>query len=132
MGRHLLVLGLRIAAIFVGLFFLLPGMVGTFRPERLAEILALAPETEVGSVAIRTLIGAPYLAMGVATLYAAIRKQWAWLVPIAMIEGAMLIVRVMSGFTYGFETAGVREMVMETVVVTVLAMAAILPPRSRN
>ena len=123
---------LRIAAFMMGVFFLLPGIVGTFRPERLAEALALAPEAAAGWVAIRTLIGAPYVAMAIVTIYAAIRKQWAWLAPIAIIESVMVIVRIMTGFIYGFEAAGVREIVMETVVIAVLASAAILPARSEN
>ena len=127
-----MIMGLRIAAIVLGLFFLLPGIVGTFRPERLAEVLSLAPETAVGWVAIRTLIGAPYIAMGVVTLYAAIRKQWAWLAPVAIIEAVMVIVRIMSGFVYDFEAAGVREIVMESVIVVVLAMAAVLPARTQK
>ncbi|MDZ7826470.1 MAG: hypothetical protein U5R48_11170 [Gammaproteobacteria bacterium] len=43
----------------------------------------LAPEGAEGLVAIRVLIGAPYIAMGLVTLYAAMRRQWAWLAPIA-------------------------------------------------
>jgi len=127
-----MIVGLRVAAIVLGLFFLIPGMVGTFRPERMAEILTLAPETAVGWVAVRTLIGAPYIAMAIVTLYAAIRKQWAWLAPVAIIEAVRVIVRVMSGFIYEFETAGVREIVIESVIVAVLAAAAILPARSQK
>lgn len=121
---------LRIAAILIGIFFLLPGFVGVFRPERLGEILALEPETAVGLVSIRVLIGAPYIAMALVTLYGAIRKQWAWLVPISAIEGAMALVRIMSGFTDGFAAAGVGTIIVEVTVCLVLAAAAVLPART--
>ncbi len=121
---------LRLAVLVVGLGFLLPGVAGVFRPERLAEILMLAPETAVGWVTVRVLIGAPYIAMGLVTLYAAVRRQWAWLVPIAAIEGAMALVRIMSGFAYGFEAAGVGEILVEAAVCLVLALASVLPARA--
>ena len=123
-------LGLRIAAILIGIFFLLPGLAGVFRTERLAEILALAPESAVGLVSVRVLIGAPYIAMALVTLYGAVRGKWALLAPIAAIEGAMMLSRLMSGFLHGFEAAGVVELIAETVVCIVLSLAAYLPARS--
>lgn len=122
----------RIAAVLIGLSFLVPGLVGTFRSERLAEILTLVPETATGWVAFKTLIGAPYIAMAIVTLYAAIRKQWAWLAPIAIIEAAMALVRLQSGFTYGFETAGVPELMIETFVAIILGLASFLPARMQK
>jgi len=127
-----MIIGLRIAAIFIGLLFLVPGFAGVFRPERLAEAFTLVPETAVGWVTIRVLIGAPYIAMGVVTLYAAIRGQWAWLAPIAAVEGVMAIVRIMSGFTEGFEAAGVHTIIIEIIVCVMLAFAATLPARSHG
>jgi len=121
---------LRVAAIVIGVFFLLPGFVGVFRPERLAEALGLVPDTEIGWVSVRVLIGAPYIAMAFVTLYGAVRRQWAWLVPVAAIEGAMALVRIMSGFIYGFEAAGVGTIVIEALICLVLAAAAIMPARS--
>lgn len=121
---------LRVAALLFGLGFLLPGFVGVFRPERLAEILAIKPETAVGLVTIRVLIGAPYIAMGLVTLYAAVRRQWAWLAPIAATEGVMALVRVLSGFKEGFAAAGTGFILVEMIVCLVLALAATLPARS--
>jgi len=123
---------LRIAAIMLGLLFLIPGFVGVFRPERLAEALYLAPETNVGWVTIQVLIGAPYIAMGLVTLYGAIRGQWALLAPIAAIEGVMAIARTLSGFTYGFEAAGIGTIIIEIIVCIVLVLAATLPARSQS
>ena len=122
---------LRIAAILIGVFFLIPGFAGVFRPERLAEILELGPETAVGLVSIRVLIGAPYIAMALVTLFVAARQHWPWLVPIAAIEGVMALVRVLSGFTEGFEAAGVGTIIVEAVICLVLALAATLPARSK-
>ncbi len=124
--------GLRLAVIILGALFLLPGLAGVFRPERLAEAFTLVPETAEGTVTIRVLIGAPYIAMGLVTLYAAIRKQWAWLAPIAAIEGTMAVTRIMSGFTEGFEAAGTHEIIIEIIVCGVLALAATLPTRRQG
>ena len=123
-------MGLRIAAIILGLLFLRPGLVGVFQPERLAGALMLAPEGAEGWVAIRVLIGAPYIAMSLVTLYAAVRQQWAWLAPIAIIEGVMVLARIMSGFTEGFEAAGVVVIIVELIVCIILSLAAFLPARS--
>ncbi len=123
---------LRVAAIGIGIFFLLPGFVGVFRPERLAEILELGPETAVGLVTVRVLIGAPYIAMAFVTLYAAVRRQWAWLAPIAAIEGVMALVRIMSGFTEGFDAAGIGTIIVEATVCVVLTLGALLPVNSRQ
>lgn len=123
---------LRVAAIVIGTFFFLPGFVGVFRPERLAEILALVPESPVGLVTIRVLIGAPYIAMGLVTVFAAVRGRWAWLVPISAIEGVMALSRILSGFTEGFEAAGVGTILVEAVVCVVLALTAILPVRAER
>lgn len=125
-----MIMVLRAAAILIGVFFFLPGLAGLFRPERLAEILALEPETAVGLVTIRVLIGAPYIAMGLVTVFAAVRGHWAWLVPIAAIEGVMALARILSGFTEGFEAAGVGTILVEAVVCFALTLAAILPARS--
>jgi hypothetical protein len=122
---------LRIAVILTGMFFLLPGFVGVFRPERLADTLMLAPEAAGGWVAIRVLIGAPYIAMGLVTLYAAVRGRWAWLVPVAAIEGIMAATRIVSGFLDGFEAAGVHLIGVELLICIVLSLGAILPARSR-
>lgn len=54
---------IRIAVIFLGVGFLIPGFLGVFRPEQLAEGLALTPEGSAGLLTVRALIGAPYLAM---------------------------------------------------------------------
>ena len=121
--------GFRIAAIILGLLFLLPGFVGVFRPERLAEAFTLVPETALGWVTIRVLIGAQFIAMSIVTLYAAIWRQWAWLAPIAIIEGVMALVRIMSGFAEGFEAAGVGTIIAELVVCIILGLAAFLPAR---
>lgn len=118
---------LRIAVTVIGGFFLLPGIAGVFRPERLAEALGLAPEAAAGWVSVRVLIGAPYLAMAFVTLYASVRRQWAWLAPVAAIEGAMMLARIMSGFIHGFEAAGVGLILAEAGICLVLAAAAILP-----
>ena len=123
-------IGLRIAAIILGLLFLLPGFAGVFRPERLAEALALAPDAAEGWVTIRVLIGAPYIAMGLVTLYGAMRGPWTLLAPVAAIEGIMALSRIMSGFIYGFEAAGVTEMILEIIVCVVLGLASTLPARS--
>lgn len=123
-------LALRIAAIIIGVFLILPGLAGVFRTERMAEALAIAPQSASGTVAISVLIGAPYLAMGLVTLYGAIRKQWALLLPIAAIEGAMAVVRIASGFNYGFEVAGLVEIVLEITICVVLTLGGFLPARS--
>ncbi|MEL6662624.1 MAG: hypothetical protein AAFR33_06440 [Pseudomonadota bacterium] len=123
---------LRIAAIIFGLLFLIPGFVGVFRPERLAEALFLVPETDVGWVTIQVLIGAPYIAMSLVTLYGAIRGQWALLAPVAAIEGVMALTRTFSGFTYGFEAAGIGTIIIEVVVCVILGLAATLPARAQS
>lgn len=97
-----------------------------FRPERLAETLALVPQTPVGLVTIRVLIGAPYLAMGFVTVYAALRGQWAWLVPVAIIEGVMAVVRIGSGLSDGFGAAGVHFIAAEIVMCVVLVLGAVV------
>jgi hypothetical protein len=127
-----MIMVLRVAAIVIGIFFFLPGFVGVFRPERLAEILALGPEGPVGLVTIRVLIGAPYIAMGLVTVFAAVRGRWAWLVPISAIEGVMALARILSGFREGFEAAGVGTILVEAVVCLVLALTAILPARAKR
>lgn len=121
---------LRILAIMFGVLLLLPGLAGVFRTERLAEALAIVPQSASGSVAISVLIGAPYIAMGLVTLYGAIREQWALLLPIAAIEGAMAVVRIASAFRHGFETAGTFEIVMEILICGVLTLAGTLPARA--
>ncbi len=123
---------LRIAIIVLGVGFLLPGLAGVFRVERFAEVVALTPESQTGIEAIRVLIGAPYLAMSVVTIYAAVRSQWAWLAPIAAIEGAMAATRLLSGLTDGFGAntfASFAQLMIETVVCVVLCLGAILPAR---
>jgi hypothetical protein len=121
---------LRIAVVVLALGMLLPGFVGVFRPERLAEALALEPQGAVGWVAIRVLVGAPYIAMGLVALYAAARRHWALLAPVAAIEGVMALVRIGSGLTEGFEAASVGTIIVELVACLVLSLAAILPARS--
>jgi hypothetical protein len=123
---------LRIAIIVLGVGFLLPGLAGVFRVERFAEVVALTPESQTGIEAIRVLIGAPYLAMSAVTIYAAVRSQWAWLAPIAAIEGAMALTRLFSGLTDGFGTntfASFAQLIIEMVVCVVLSLGAILPAR---
>lgn len=123
---------LRIAIIVIGVGFLLPGLAGVFRVERFAEVVALTPESQTGIEAIRVLIGAPYLAMSAVTIYAAVRNQWAWLAPIAAIEGAMAVTRLVSGLTDGFGAntfASFTQLIIEIVVCIVLSLGAILPAR---
>lgn len=125
-----MIMVLRLAAIVIGIFFLVPGLAGVFRPERLAEILELAPVSDVGLVTVRVLIGAPYIAMAIVTLFAAVRGRWAWLAPVAAIEGLMALVRIMSGFTEGFEAAGIGTIIIEATVCVILARASFLPVRA--
>ena len=127
-----MILILRIAVIIIGVFFLLPGFAGVFRPERLADALMLAPEAAEGWVAIRVLIGAPYIAIGLVTLYAAVRGRWAWLVPVAAIEGVMTATRTLSGILDGFEAAGVHLIAVELTICIVLSLAAGLLARSQT
>jgi hypothetical protein len=122
----------RIAIIFLGAGFLLPGLAGVIRPERLAEALALAPESQLGIAAIRAMIGAPYLAMSAITIYAAVRRQWALLAPIAAIEGAMAGTRIFSGLTDGIGPSDFgfyAPLMIEAVACVVLSLGAILPAR---
>ena len=122
---------LRILVILLGLSFLLPGVAGVFRPERLAEALALAPEAPAGFTTIRTLIGAPYLAMAVMTVLAAVRRQGAWLVRIAATEGFMLVTRIFTGTMVGFDRQTMILITLEVVAVVILALGAILPARAK-
>jgi hypothetical protein len=78
------------------------------------------------------LIGAPYLALAATAIYAALCGQWAWLVPLAAIEGVMTLVRIMTGITEGFDSASIRIIIVELVCTVVLALGAILPARSKN
>ncbi|MCR9104129.1 MAG: hypothetical protein NXI15_02470 [Gammaproteobacteria bacterium] len=123
---------IRIAIIFLGIAFLVPGLLGVLRPEQLAEGLGLTPDGSAGLMTVRALIGAPYLAMAAIAIYAALRGQWAWLVPLAAIEGAMMLVRIMTGITEGFDSASIRIIIVELVCTVVLALGAILPARSQN
>lgn len=125
-----MILALRIAAIIFGVLLILPGLAGVFRTERMAEALELVPQSPTGLVSLSVLIGAPYIAMGLVTLYGAIRKQWALLLPIAAIEGAMFVVRLGAAFTYGFEVAGPFELIMEPLLCVVLTLAGTFPARS--
>lgn len=121
---------LRIAVVIIGAGFFLPGFVGVFRPERLGELLQLTPDSPDGFAALRVLIGAPYLAMAVTTIYAAVRRQWAWLAPVAAIEGSMAVTRVFSAYTDGFAPTTLLTLAIETIVCVVLSLGAILPARS--
>ena len=123
---------IRIAVIFLGVAFLIPGFLGVFRPEQLAEALALTSDGSAGLLTVRALIGAPYLAMAATAIYAALRGQWAWLVPLAAIEGFMALVRIMTGVTEVFDSASIRVIIVELVFTVVLAMGAILPARSQH
>tara|TARA_R110002049_G_scaffold9747_22_gene48914 strand:- start:51 stop:428 length:378 start_codon:yes stop_codon:yes gene_type:complete len=123
---------IRIAVIFFGVGFLIPGLLGVFRPEQLAEGLALTPDGSAGLLTVRALIGAPYLAMAATAIYAALRGQWAWLVPLAAIEGVMTLVRITTGIAEGFDAASIRIIIVELVCTVVLALGAILPARSQN
>ena len=123
---------LRIVIIIVGVGFLLPGLVGVFRAERLAEVVGLSVESEAGIAAVRVLIGAPYLAMSAMTILAAVRRQWAWLAPIAAIEGVMALTRLFSGLADGFgpdNVASFAQLFIEVVVCVILSLGAILPAR---
>jgi hypothetical protein len=123
---------LRIVIIIVGVGFLVPGLVGVFRAERLAEVVGLSVESEAGIAAVRVLIGAPYLAMSAMTILAAVRRQWAWLAPIAAIEGVMALTRLFSGLADGFGpdyAASFAQLFIEVVVCVILSLGAILPAR---
>lgn len=120
---------LRAAIIVVGVGLLAPGLVGVFRPERLAEFIALTPESPMGVGALRVLIGAPYLAMSAVTIYAVVRRQWALLGPIAAIEGAMAAIRIYSGLIDGVGTEHVAffaQLFLELIVCGVLSVGALL------
>lgn len=116
---------LPVAVIVLGVGLLLLGLVGVLRPLRVAESLAWAPDGPAGAVAIRTLIGAPYLAMGVMTLGAVAFQQWAWLAPIAAIEAAMALIRFVSIFTDGFKAARLPMLFAEIVATLVLSQGAL-------
>ncbi len=120
---------LRIVIIVLAFGFLFVGYMGFFRPERLAEVLAFNPATPVGIGSVRALVGAQYLAMGLTALFAAVRGHWAWLVPLAAIEGCMVVARIMSSFAGELGPTGVTTIVMEVVSCLVLALGAFLPTR---
>ncbi len=121
---------LRIAIVILGLGMTFVGVIGFLRPEGLAEGLALSPETPAGLGSVRALVGAHYLAMGLTAIYAAIRGHWAWLVPLATIEGLMVVARIVSLALGEADDSAVRTLVMETVTCLVLALGAILPARA--
>ncbi len=120
---------LRILVVVLALGFLFVAYTGFFRPDRLAEALFLAPQSLAGLGSIRALVGAQYLAMGLVSIYAVLRGQWAWLAPLAAIEGCMIVARVMSLTGGEAGPTATATLGMEIFATLVLALAAILPPR---
>ena len=123
---------LRIAIGVLGLGFLLLGVTGLFRPEQLTEPLALAPTSEIGLGSLRAMIGSHYFAMGSIALLAALFQRWSWLVPLAAIEGCMVLARGLAATTGQLDEAGLSATIIEIIACLVLSLGAYLPGRSKS
>lgn len=122
---------LRIGIGLLGLGFLLVGVTGLFRPEQLSEALALTPSNPVGLGSLRAMIGAHYFAMGSVALLAALLQRWSWLVPLAAIEGCMVLARGLAATAGQLDEAGISATIMEVVACLVLSLGAYLPGRTK-
>lgn len=116
--------------IVIALGYLFVGFAGFARPSGLAEAMALAPQAPSGIAAMRTLVGAHFAAMGVIALIAAVRIIPAWLVPLAAIEGFMILARVIALINGEADAAGLTQTGMEIVACAVLTLGAVLPIRA--
>ena len=121
---------LRIVIILLGIGFLLIGFSGLFRPAQLAEALALMPVTPAGTGSLRAMIGAHYLAMGSVAIVAALSKRWAWLVPLACIEGCMVLARGVSGIAGELDPSSIGATGIEVIACVVLALGATMARRN--
>lgn len=115
---------LKILVLLIGVLFSLIGLVGLFQPAQLAETLGFGLPTAESVGQMRAMIGAHYVAMGAVCLFAGIRNRPGLLLPIAMIEAAMLAARMIAVINGEFTSAVIVPTVIEIVAASVLFMAA--------
>ena len=121
---------IRAMIVLMGIGYLFVGFAGFVRPTGVAEAMSLAPQAPPGIAVMRTIVGAQFAAMGFIAIIAAVRVIPAWLVPLAAIEGFMVLSRVIALINGEADSAGVTQTGMEIVAVTVLTLGAVLPIRA--
>ena len=84
----------------IGALFMLIGLLGVFSPGSLANQLGLSILEPAGASALRAMVGAHYIAMGGVCLHAVWKEQTNLLLPIGIIEAAMVLARLI-GFVHG-------------------------------
>lgn len=115
---------LKILVLLVGALFLLIGLVGVFQPAQLAASFGFELPTAESTGQMRAMIGAHYVAMGAVCAFAALRNRSILLVPIAAIEIAMLLARVVAAINGEFTNAVIAPTLIEVVATGILVAAA--------
>ena len=85
---------IRLSILASGGIFILIGLLPFFAPERFGEVAGLTVDTPAGGSTIRSMIGAHYLAMGGMCIFGVLRKQTSLLTAVGLIEGTMVIARI--------------------------------------
>jgi len=117
---------MKIIVILMGAFFALVGTVGLFQPAQLAAQFGFELTDSVAVGQARAVIGAHYFAMGLVCIFAAVRNLPALLFPIGVIEGMMVVARILSGFSGEFNPSVIGPTTIE-VVASVALLGLSLP-----
>ncbi|MEM7327672.1 MAG: DUF4345 family protein [Pseudomonadota bacterium] len=115
---------LKILVCLIGAFFLLIGAVGMLQPLQLASSFGFELPTPESMGQMRAMIGAHYFAMGAVCLFAGLRNHPALLLPIGIIEGTMIVARLIGAVHGEFTGAIVGPTMIEIFASSVLLFAA--------
>ena len=121
---------LKVFVFLIGALFLFLGLAGLFTPENFANSLGLEMTNPEGAGTVRAMIGAHYVAMGGVCFYAVIRQTAVLLIPIAAIEGVMVIARGIAAVNGEVSSATLVPTTIEILAVAILVTAAMKLPSS--
>lgn len=117
-----------VLVIVLGMSFLLIGLAGLVRPERVADALGFVLSDIGAAGQLRAIVGGHYLAMGAVCIFAVARRRPELLLPIGIIEAFMLVGRAVAAVNgellRSSILAGAFEMVAATFLIAVSLRAA--------
>lgn len=110
--------------ILLGIMLTLIGMVGMFRPDRVADVLGFGLVNSESVGQIRAIFGGHHVAMGVVCIYAVVRRRHELLLPIGLIETCILVGRGIAALNGEFGAASIAPTVIEVFAATLLITAS--------
>jgi hypothetical protein len=115
---------LRLLAAAVSLPLLALGLGAMFAPDRMLNLLDLAPRGVYGYNTIRSDIGGMLIGSALLILIGVRRRERAWLLSAAVIMALLLVGRVVSFALDGMTSAATPAIIVELVVIAVMLVTS--------